>query len=184
MVAVEKQLTADEFWEKYAGQRVELVRGEPVEMTPTSHKHGVIVSRMTIYLGNYVIEHDLGELLGAETGFLLRQDPDVLRAADIAFIAKERLADIEDPYKFTPFPPDLAIEVVSPYDRAGDVQAKVSDYLEAGVRLMWIIYPQQKQVVVHRPDGTSETLGAADTLTGGDVLPGFALPLARLFPPE
>lgn len=184
MVTLEKQLTADEFWEQYAGQRVELVRGEPVEMTPTSHKHGVIVSRMTIYLGNYVLEHDLGEILGAETGFLIGQDPDILRAADIAFIEKERLADIEDPYKFTPFPPDLAVEVVSPHDRAGDIQAKVSDYLNAGVRLMWVIYPQGRQVVVHRSGGTAETLDAADTLTGGDVLPGFALPLAKLFPAE
>jgi Uma2 family endonuclease len=184
MVAVEKKLTADEFWEKYAGQRVELVRGEPVEMTPTSDLHGKIANLIAFYMTAHVMEHDLGEVRAAETGFYLQRDPDIVRAADAAFISKERAGDIDNPDRFTPFPPDLAVEVVSPYDRAGDVQAKVSDYLEAGVRLMWIIYPQQKQVVVHRPDGTSETLGAADTLTGGDVLPGFTLPLDRLFPPE
>jgi Uma2 family endonuclease len=193
MVTLEKQLTADEFWEKYAGQRVELVRGKPVEMTPTSdlhesgHEsdlHGKVANLIALYMTAHVMEHDLGEVRAAETGFYLGRDPDVVRAADAAFIGKDRARDIDDPDRFTPFPPDLAVEVVSFDDLAGETQAKISDYLAAGVRLMWIIYPQQKQVAVYRPDGTGETLGVGDTLTGGDVLPGFALPLAKLFPGE
>jgi Uma2 family endonuclease len=183
MATQDKLLTADEFWERYAGQRVELVEGVPVEMAPTSDLHGEIAGLITFYLIGYVLEHDLGSVRSAETGFLISRDPDAVRAADVAFISKERGAQITDRDKYTPFPPDLAVEVVSPSDRAGSIQEKIRDYLEVGVRLLWVIHPQTQQVVVYT--ATSQTtLSMGDTLTGGEVLPGFALPLAKLFPTD
>lgn len=184
MATRDKLLTADEFWQTYAGRRVELVEGVPVEMAPTSDLHGEIAGLVTYYLIGYVLEHDLGSVRSAETGFLISRDPDVVRAADVAFISKEREAQIADRDKYTPFPPDLAVEVVSPSDRAGSIQEKIRDYLEAGVRLLWVIHPQTQEVVVHTPDGRAVTLGVDDTLHGGEVLPGFALPLAKLFPAD
>ncbi len=184
MATQEKLLTAEELWQQYAGQRVELTRGAPVEMTPTSDLHGKIANLIAYYMTGHALEHDLGEVRSAETGFFLRRDPDTVRAADAAFIAKARLAQIEDSSRFTPFPPDLAVEVISPTDRAGDVQTKVRDYLEAGVQLMWVIYPELRTVVVYWPDGRAETLSVEGTLNGGDVLPGFSLPLSRLFPDD
>jgi Uma2 family endonuclease len=184
MVTQEKLLTADEFWQTYAGQRVELVKGVPVEMAPTSMSHGMVALRIGAYVYNYVTEHDLGVAMGAETGFLVSRDPDVLRAADLAFVDKGRAASVDDEHKFIPFPPDLAVEVISPSDRAGSIQEKIDDYLEAGVRLLWVIYPQTQKVVVHTPDGRAVTLGIGDTLTGGEVLPGFELPLVKLFPAD
>jgi Uma2 family endonuclease len=182
MAIQEKLLTADEFWAEYEDKRVELVKGVPVEMAPASHLHGDVAARIVFYLMGYVLENDLGGVFGAETGFLLRRNPDVLRAADASFIAKERLAAIEDPNKYTPFPPDLAVEVISPYDRAADILAKINDFIEGGVRLMWVIYPSTRQVMVYRPGHDPILLKADGELSGYDVLPGFALQVARLFP--
>ena len=152
-------------------------------MAPTSDLHGEIAGLITFYLIGYVLEHDLGSVRSAETGFLISRDPDVVRAADVAFISKERGAQIADRDKYTPFPPDLAVEVVSFDDLADSLQAKIRDYLEAGVRLLWVIHPQTQQVVVYTTDSQT-TLSVGDTLTGGEVLPGFALPLAKLFPTD
>jgi Uma2 family endonuclease len=128
----------------------------------------------------FIIEHNLGYGTTAETGFLAHRDPDVLLAPDYAFYAYDKLPD-GMPASFIPVPPDFAIEVISPANSAMEMMIKVSHYLEVGVRLVWIIFPQQEKVVVHEPGTGAITLGSNDTLTGGDVLPGFRLDLARIF---
>lgn len=79
-------------------------------------------------------------------------------------------------------PPDLIVEVVSPNERAGDVETKVGEYLEAGVRLVWVAYPDTKSVHVHTHAGSGVILGPKATIDGGDVLPGFSALVAALFP--
>lgn len=79
--------------------------------------------------------------------------------------------------------PDLAFEVVSPNDRAEDVEAKVRDFLAAGVLLVWVVYPATRSVTVHHPDGTAISLAGDARLTGEDILPGFATKVSELFPP-
>jgi len=116
------------------------------------------------------------------TGFILRRNPDMVRGPDQAFIRADRIAANPPPEEgFWEMVPDLAVEIVSPRDTASEVQAKVQDYLESGVRLVWVTYPARRQIYVHRPDALIQVLDVRGELEGGDVLPGFRLPLAELW---
>jgi len=110
--------------------------------------------------------------------------PNILRAADVAFISNARLAQISDPKKYVPFAPDLVVEVISPGNTASAIQLKVSQYLKAGVLLVWMMYSDRKQIVVYDSEGYVKTLSEDDTLDGGDVLPGLKIKVAELFPTE
>jgi Uma2 family endonuclease len=102
-----------------------------------------------------------------------------VRAADMVFIAAGRLAGVERE-GFLPIAPDLAVEIVSPGDRWSEILTKVHEYLDAGVRLVWIVDPRTQTVHVYQP-GQVEQLSAEDTLDGGDVLPGLTLPVREIF---
>jgi Uma2 family endonuclease len=108
-------------------------------------------------------------------------DPDKVRRADVSFIRFGRLPKEQPPEGHIRLAPDLAVEVVSPNDLAYDVDSKVEDYLQAGVRLVWVVNPVARTVRVHRPDGPGATLRADDELTGGEVLPGFRCLIRELF---
>ena len=175
-------MTVEAFWEQYANQPYELIDGEVVAVVPAGLSHGFITSRIAAKLRQFVDEHDLGEVTGAETGFRLSSD--TLRAPDAAFISHAKLTTVVEAEKFATFAPDLAVEVVSPNDAASDIQQKVDSYLEAGTALVWVIYPDLRKVVVHHPDGTARSVPYEGTLDGGEVLPGLQLPVADLFPPQ
>jgi Uma2 family endonuclease len=119
----------------------------------------------------------------AETGYVLHRSDDgkdTVRAPDVGFVSKARLpAGL--PKGYIPFAPDLAVEVVSPNDKAAEIQTKIGEYLRYGVRLIWVLYPDNQSIVVHTKEG-ARTLTVDDTLDGGDVLPGFSLPVRDLFP--
>jgi Uma2 family endonuclease len=185
-----KTYTAEDLWElshspEYADKRLELVEGELIEMAPAALKHGNWASLLDRVVGNFVDEYQLGVVTAAETGYILFKNPngkDTVRAPDVGFISKGRLPENPDewPDGYAPFAPDLAIEVVSPNDTADEIQDRVNDYLKYGTRFVWVFYPKSKSAVVHAPNG-SITLGINDELDGGDVLPGFKLPLRRIF---
>jgi Uma2 family endonuclease len=181
MAVQERLYTADEFWETFGDtKRLELVKGVPVEMSPTGEEHSTVSAWITYLLISYVETHDLGEITAAEGGFVLSRNPDTVRAPDVGFIAKARLAEPTSQRYFSG-PPDLAVEVVSPNDTASDIHAKVFDYLRAGTRLVWVIYPQSRTVAVYGPDTPTPVLDANGTLEGGDVLPGLSLPVREIF---
>ena len=163
------------------GKRFELVKGELVEMAPTGGRHGRVASRIDYRLRGYVELHQLGEVFAAETGFRLARNPDTVRAPDVAFVSKERLPSEEQLVGFPDLVPDLVVEVVSPSDTAGRVQAKVEDWLRAGPRLVWVAYPDTRSVVVYRSLDEVGVLGPEDILPGEPVLPGFSCPVADLF---
>ena len=164
------------------GGRNELVQGELIKMSPASTKHGSIAMRLAGHLWNFVVPNDLGELYAAETGFMLTQNPDTVRAPDVAFILRERIPDEGVPVTgFWAIAPDLVGEVISPHDRSSDVQQKVNDYLAAGVRLIWLVDPQTQTVTVYQSREQVHILLINDSLDGADVLPGFSLPLTVLF---
>jgi len=181
-----KKMTAAEFAEKYANSevRAELIRGEVHEMSPTKTPHGKYTMRVSIPIGQYVQEHGLGEVFAAETGFLIRHSDgnESVRAPDMAFIRVERLPE-EEPQEYWDIMPDLVIEVLSSGDRTKDVYEKTQMWLEAGVRLVWNVDPYKQTVTVHRADGSVQTLGPGDILSGEDVLPGFELPVSQIFRP-
>ena len=161
------------------GMRHELVEGELTTMVPAGGTHGRIAARLLVRLGAFVGTHRLGELFAAETGFRLRRDPDTVRAPDVAFVGADRAAEAGVP-GFPALAPDLVAEVVSTSDRAVDVVGKALAWLDAGVRLVWVVDPQNRTVTVYRQDGVA-VLHGADVLDDGDVLPGFALPLEELW---
>jgi Uma2 family endonuclease len=178
-------VTADELMRLSSeGGRYELVRGELQMMSPTGDNHGVVTAALTIRLGAFVMDHGLGATFAAEAGFHLEHDPDTVLAPDIAFVERKRFEAAGLTGKFWQGAPDLAVEVKSPGERAGEVAAKAQSWLAHGVRQDWIVDPKNRNVAVYHRDGRIIVLGEADTLEGGDVVPGFACPVRKLFPPE
>jgi len=159
--------------------RWELVQGELVMMTPSGYEHSDIEGNVYALLRPIVREQGLGRVLVGEPGFVLKRDPDTLRAPDVAFVCAER----DDPNErgFFPGPPDLAVEVVSPEDRQQDVEAKARQWLDAGTQRVWIVWPATRSVTTHHPDGTKQILHEGDTLTGGDLVPGFECRVDAIF---
>ena len=176
-----KLMTAEELLEMPDdGFRYELVRGELVKMVPAGRIHGKRGNRVNYSLSAHVYENDLGETYLAETGFHLETDPDHVLAPDIAFVSREREEATPDVDGFFPGPPDLAVEVVSPSDRLTEVADKVAEWLAAGTRMVVVVNPRNRTVQSHTLDGVTE-LTEADTLDGGDVVPGWRLPVADIF---
>jgi len=174
-------MTPEQFWDYCIGRegRLELVDGRVIEMAPVGPEHGRIDRRLVMPLGNFVESRGLGEVY-LNTGFHLPRGR--VRAPDQAFVAAARIAANPPPARgFWPLAPDLAVEIVSPDDRVGEIEDKVAEYLAAGVRLVWLVYPERRIVDVRAAEAPPRVLGAEDTLDGGAVLPGFSLPLALLW---
>ena len=162
------------------GYRYELVRGELRKMAPAGHSHGREGNKVNVSMSNHVYENDLGETYLAETGFILARSPDHVLAPDVAFVRKERAEAARDVPGFFPGVADLAVEVMSPRDRHTDVAEKVSEWLEAGAGMVIVVNPRNRTVQVYTSDGVIE-LTEADTLGGGDVVPGWTMPVADIF---
>jgi Uma2 family endonuclease len=160
---------------------LELFRGEVRRMSPSGITHGVFCTELAIEIGGFVKANDFGIVCGAETGFIVERDPDSVLGADVAFISHERLATIENPDKFGPFAPDLAVEVLSPGNRPGEIAEKVALYFAAGARAVWVFNPKKRTTAVYASPSDVRILNEQDTLDGGDVLPGFKLDLSKLF---
>jgi Uma2 family endonuclease len=172
-------VTAEELWYLAGRTRCELVRGVVKPMSPTSGPHGKTENRVAHRITSFVDENPLGEVYVGETGFLIARDPDTVRGADVAFLSQERAAQVPE-RGYVPFAPDLAVEVVSPDDRWSEVREKVDEWLVAGSRLVWVFDPQRSSVDVFSPHG-HQSLKESDTLTGEDVLPGFAIRVTEFF---
>ncbi len=183
----EKFYTAEDLWELShlpgnAEKRFELSEGELIEMPPAGGEHGGVTLNLSQPIWAFVRQHDLGYVTAAETGYILFKNPhgaDTVRAPDFGFVAKERLPE-GLPQGYIPLAPDLAVEVVSPNDAADEIQRKVSEYLRYGTRLVWVAYPRSKSVVVHTTE-KAVTVVIDGVLDGGDVLPGFSLPVREIF---
>ena len=163
------------------GKRSELVRGDLVVMAPAGGRHGRVAHKIELFIGTHVLERNLGRVFAAETGFLLRCNPDTVRAPDVAFVSGERLGPEDTPAGFLETAPDLVVEVVSPGDSADAVRDKIRNWLEVGTRLVWVLYPEPRSVVVHRRGHTAEKLSEEDILDGAPVLEDFAVRVRELF---
>jgi Uma2 family endonuclease len=160
----------------------EIVDGKYEELPPMSTYAVIIASRLARKLGDFAESQQLGEVV-SEMLFGLTPRSRRKHRPDVAFVsyqswARNRPWPNTDPW---PVVPELAIEVVSPNDLAESVQTKVQEYLDAGVNLVWVVYPNPGWVHVYESPQRLRGLVASDSLDGGSVLPGFTLPLAELF---
>lgn len=173
-------MTADELARlKLPDKRTELIRGRLVVREPAGFRHGVVAMKVARHLEEFVTANDLGVVVAAETGFKLATRPDTVRAPDCGFVAKARVPD-PLPRGYFHTAPDLAVEVLSPDDRPGEVLAKVADWLSAGSILVWVIDPDRRTASVYRADGSQSLVSESETLDGESLLPGFELPLAKI----
>jgi Uma2 family endonuclease len=182
-IGTQKLITAEEFFrmpEPADGSRQELVRGVVITMPPPGGRHGACCSRVDRRLGTFVEERGLGTVCANDTGFITERDPDTVRGPDLAFWSKDRLPEV--PESYIEVPPDLAVEVVSPNDHYSRVQNKVRQYLSRGVRIVWVVDPEDRSVTVYRSLQQAAILGEKDALSGEDVLPGFQCAGGELFP--
>ncbi|MDZ4656707.1 MAG: Uma2 family endonuclease [Bythopirellula sp.] len=163
------------------GKRYELVAGELRIMSPGSWRHGNVISNLHGKLFNHVNQHNLGMMFGAETGFRLATDPDTVRAPDIAFIAKSNIPHRLPDAGFWPGAPDLAVEVLSPGDRTGEVDEKIEAWLDAGSLAVWIVDPKLETVTIYRSRTDIQVRTVGEVLDGEPVVPGFSCAVEELF---
>ncbi len=181
-MAVDKQLlTLDEyhaFIDRPENQdRIfELIDGEIVEKMP-SFTPSRIAGRISHRFNAYLDDHDIGYVTGEAGGYIM-PDGGVFNP-DVGFILKARLP--EEPAREAPVPPDLAVEVKSPSDRKRAMRHKAERYLEAGTRMVWLIFPEEQIVEVYVPDDDVKVVGLDGVLDGGEVLPGFSLTVREMF---
>jgi len=175
-------MTAEEFFALPGDDRAELVNGVVVMVPPASHTHGSVNSRLLSRLAAHVYGGELGEVYDSSTGFLLRRGPDVVRAPDVAFVSAARVPLLQQgrPGSVV-LAPDLVVETLSPSNTASEMQRKTDEYLRHGTRLVWVIDPDERTAAVYTSDAPVRWLGEGDALEGGDVVPGFSVPLAFVF---
>jgi Uma2 family endonuclease len=159
----------------------EVIDGELREVSPCNGDASRVSAAISTPIGVFNDEHELGELFVSEGGFVLSRSPLILVAPDVAFVRAENIPPDYDFQAFFPGAPDFAAEVMSPTDRPGAVEEKIERYLAAETRIVWKVDPVLRLVEVRRPGRPPQTLHIGDVLDGGDVLPGFRLPVARIF---
>lgn len=163
------------------GQRLELLGGVIHMMSPAGNEHGRVASAIGWRIGPFVNANQLGDTYAAETGFLIEQNPDTVRAPDFAFIRQSRLDEIGSVQGFWPGAPDLVAEVVSPNDAYSDVEQKALQWLDCGCSVVWVVDPKQQHVTVYRSAAEISVLKSDAVLEAPALLPGWSLCVGDLF---
>lgn len=157
--------------------RHELIKGELLTMPPPQAEHGRVAANLTMLLGPYIKAHRLGDVL-TEAGFKIESDPDTVLGPDVSFVSKDRVGLRPDGYYQGP--PDLAVEVLSPGDRRGMVEQKLSLWLESGARSVWLVNPRKRTVEIIRSMDERRLLHETDELVD-DTIPGFRVKVSEIF---
>lgn len=188
MSVQEKLYTADEFWEfvslpENEDKFFELIEGVIYEVNPPRPIHVVTSGRIFGFFFIFNETHQLGFVTVENGGYEL--SPGNVLIPDVGFISFDKVPTLPD--KFT-LAPDIAVEVVSPSNRPREILDKVELYLRYGTRFVWVVYPKERVVDVYRTDEDGglhiQKFTEADTLDGGDVLPGFTLAVRDIFPKQ
>lgn len=171
-----KRVTEEEFMRLPQDGKYELVDGE-VRKVPANHIHDIIGARLILRLGPFV--ENIGYLASSQAG--LRMTNKNIRCPDLSLTPYDRFPDEEPPPGFGNFAPDLCVEIISPSEDRLDMQRKVEEYFASGARLVWQLFPEEKQVKVFAAPDRVTTLHAEDELDGGDLIPDFRCRVADLF---
>jgi len=182
MMSITKLITAEDLLAMDSDAPYELIEGELRDMSPSDGYSSMIGGNVFAALHAYVRREGLGYLTSEGGGYLLSRNPDTVVAPDVGFISKATMPGGPKPKEFIPHPPDLAVEVMSGPDRFPEAARKAQRYLDAGTRLVWVLRPDDGTAVVFASGRPPQELKISDELNGGDVLPGFRLPLADVFP--
>jgi Uma2 family endonuclease len=176
-------VTAEELWDMpdVPGKRLELINGEVVELPGSGALQSLIATTLLRLLHQFVEEQDLGLVFPDGLGYVLQRNPDHLRIPNISFIAWDRVPEGEVTEWFWEGAPTLAVEIVSPDDRAVDLRERIHDYLNAGSAYVWVLWPRQHSVSVYLANGKSRELGPDAMLEAQDILPGFSVRVSDLF---
>lgn len=160
---------------------LEIFDGVPREHPGMSARHGYLGYEIGGPLYAHVKRRHLGRIFTSDTQFVLARDPDTVVKPDVSFIRTERMPPEEEHDRISRVAPDFAVEVVTPIDRLPDVRDKIRRYQAAGVPLVWLVSPVERTVTVYAVGQEPAMLREGDTLDGGDVIPGFRLPVADIF---
>ncbi|MDQ3459237.1 MAG: Uma2 family endonuclease [Deinococcota bacterium] len=159
----------------------ELLRGELRKMSPAGHQHGKVAMRIGWRLARHVVANDLGEVYAAETGFKIASNPDTVRAPDVALVSRPRVEAVGDVEGYWPGAPDMAAEVLSPEDTYTELEEKVVEWLSAGTCMVIVLDPRKRTATVYRSLTDIVILSEERALDGGEVVPGWTVPVAELF---
>jgi Uma2 family endonuclease len=175
------ELTAADFALRHGGAYLELVRGQVRELPMPFPEHGKTCLRIGRLLDEYAEKLACGHVMSNDSFVQTRSDPDTVRGADVCFYSYERLPKGKVPDGLLPVGPDLVVEVRSPTERWSDLFAKVVEYLQAGVRVALLLDEPTATASVYRSDELQQIFHNGDALVVPDVLPGFSVPVLRLF---
>lgn len=178
-----KLLTAEEFMAADLGEGTfELVRGEVVAVPPAMPEHGVVCGNVAGALWDYGRKSGYGYALSNDSAVVTERGPDTVRGPDVCFYSHVRWPRSQVGNSLPPVPPDLAVEVFSPGKRLGEILKKVSEYLEAGVPMVWVVHPKRRHVAVYRAgEELPLFLREGEMLEDLPELPGFRCPVSDLF---
>lgn len=185
----EQGIHLDDFIHLYNEAPFELINGERIAIVPGVASHITTIRAIMRILDAHIVEHQLGQVF-SEAPFILEDKPDWVkgsRVPDVLFFSAERFNQyIKDnpEWKSRPFVlvPDLAVEVVSPNDTFSDVTKKAEQYLKDGVQLVWIVDPQQEQVIVYQQgQNILHKLEKDDLVSGHSVIPNFEAQVSHFF---
>lgn len=160
------------------GRLCELIDGTLVEKT-IGWQEAELAAWIATLLNNFVRPKKLGKVFGPDGMF--RLEPGQIRIPDVAYISKQRYANRSSSDAFWDLGCDLAVEVISPSNTRREMERKLDDYFAAGVALVWMVYLNPREVVVYTSPTDAQTLRDSDLLDGGEVLPGFSLPVGQIF---
>jgi Uma2 family endonuclease len=178
---LQKLITAEEYLHlPDRGERRELRRGVVVVMNPPGFRHGEVCGNVYHYVDNFVRNRKLGRTLTNDSGIITERDPDTVRGADISYYSFQRVPKGQSPIGYAGASPEIVFEVVSPTNSRTEIAIKTGEYLRAGVKVVCVVDPQYQIVNLHYPDRPDDRLEGEELLTLTD-LPGFSVPVARLF---
>ena len=178
----ERLITAQEFLlMPDDGVPKELVRGRIEPMNVPAPKHGYFCGRICRFVGKFAYDEDRGRVMCNKAGVITERDPDTVRGPDVSYYSYERLPRGPLPEGYLDIVPNAAFEVRSPTDSWRRTHSMVDELLNAGVSVVCVVDPRTESITVYSNDGPPRALYKGDTLTLPDILPGFELPIARLF---
>jgi Uma2 family endonuclease len=181
-ISTEKKVWTDEEFMALSkdGHRYELLNGELVDMGNSGMEHGYVACILVARLTTFVQQNKLGAVCDSSTAFTLNNGNK--RSPDVSFVSKERLKGLKRPPRgFFEGSPDLAVEILSPSNTVEEIHDKIVEYFDNDTRLVWVIHPDEKYVLVYHSPEPDRLLRPQDVLEGEAIIPGFSMSVAELF---